>query len=95
MRLKTNEVHGGARARIDHIGHVVVRADHVLAWPESPCGQEHVACPRLYRLCEVSAGVEANDGTPDSLEACKKVIEETVPEGAGRDQALAACENSG
>ncbi len=49
----------------------------------------------LEDLCDKAASGDEEDVRDAALEACKKVIEETVPEGAGRDQALAACENSG
>ena len=49
----------------------------------------------LEDLCDKAASGDEEDVRAAALEACKKVIEETVPEGAGRDQALAACENSG
>jgi predicted outer membrane protein len=49
----------------------------------------------LEDLCDKAASGDEEDVREAALEACKKVIEETVPEGAGRDQALEACENSG
>ena len=49
----------------------------------------------LEDLCDKAASGDEEDVREAALEACKKVIEETVPEGAGRDQALAACENAG
>jgi hypothetical protein len=49
----------------------------------------------LEDLCDKAASGDEEDIREAALEACKKVIEETVPEGAGRDQALEACENSG
>ena len=49
----------------------------------------------LEDLCDKAASGDEEDVRDAALEACKKVIEETVPEGAGRDQALEACENSG
>jgi hypothetical protein len=49
----------------------------------------------LEDLCEKAASGDEEDIREATLEACKKVIEETVPEGAGRDQALDACENAG
>jgi len=49
----------------------------------------------LEDLCDKAASGDDEDVRDAAIEACKKVIEETVPEGAGRDQALDACENSG
>ena len=49
----------------------------------------------LEDLCDKAASGDEEDLRDAAIEACKKVIGETVPEGAGRDQALAACENSG
>jgi hypothetical protein len=49
----------------------------------------------LEDLCDKAASGDEEDIREAALEACKKVIEETVPEGSGRDQALEACENSG
>jgi hypothetical protein len=49
----------------------------------------------LEDLCDKAASGDEQDLRDATIEACKKVIEETVPEGAGRDQAVAACDNSG
>jgi hypothetical protein len=50
----------------------------------------------LEDLCEKAASGDEADVREATVEACKKIIEETFPEGAeGRDQALEGCESAG
>jgi len=50
----------------------------------------------LEDLCEKAASGDEEDVREATVEACKKIIEETFPEGAdGRDQALQGCESAG
>jgi hypothetical protein len=50
----------------------------------------------LEDLCEKAASGDEDDVREATVEACKKIIEETFPEGAeGRDQALEGCESAG
>jgi len=50
----------------------------------------------LEDLCEKAASGDEQDVREATVEACKKIIEETFPEGAdGRDQALEGCESAG
>jgi hypothetical protein len=48
----------------------------------------------LKQICENAATGDEDDVRKASLEICKKVIEDSVPEGPARDQALDACEKS-
>lgn len=50
----------------------------------------------LAELCEKAAEGDAEEVQEASVEVCKKIVEESVPESAGdaRDQALAACESA-
>ena len=50
----------------------------------------------LEDLCEKAASGDAEDVREATVDACKKIIEETFPEDAdGRDQALESCESAG
>ena len=50
----------------------------------------------LEDLCDKAASGNADDVREATVEACKKIIEETFPEGTeGRDEALAGCESAG
>jgi len=49
----------------------------------------------LEDLCEKAASGDEDDVREATAEACKKIIEETFPEGTeGRDQALEGCESA-
>ncbi|HYH59900.1 MAG TPA: hypothetical protein VD790_11885 [Thermoleophilaceae bacterium] len=48
----------------------------------------------LEDLCEEAAEGDEDDIREASLEICRKIVEDTVPAGATRDQALDACEAS-
>jgi hypothetical protein len=48
----------------------------------------------LEDLCEQAAEGDEEEIRDASLEICKRVVEETIPEGSARDQANAACESS-
>jgi len=48
----------------------------------------------LEDICEQAAEGDEEEIREASLEICKRVVEETVPEGSARDQAIDACESS-
>ena len=48
----------------------------------------------LEDICEEAAGGDEEDIREASLEICKKIVEESLPEGAGREQGIEACESS-
>jgi hypothetical protein len=48
----------------------------------------------LEDICEQAAEGDEEELREASLDICRRVVEETVPEGPGRDQALDACEAS-
>jgi hypothetical protein len=48
----------------------------------------------LEELCDKAASGDEEEVREASIEICRKVVEETVPEAAGRDEALDACESS-
>jgi len=48
----------------------------------------------LEDICEQAAEGDEEEIREASLDICRRVVEETVPEGPGRDQALDACEAS-
>lgn len=48
----------------------------------------------LEQLCEDAADGDEEQVREASLEICKRVVEETVPDGPGREQALASCESA-
>ena len=48
----------------------------------------------LEDICEQAAEGDEEEIREASLDICRRVVEETLPEGAGRDQALDACEAS-
>lgn len=48
----------------------------------------------LKELCEDAADGDEEEVRDASLEICRRVVEETVPEGPARDQALDACESA-
>jgi hypothetical protein len=48
----------------------------------------------LEDICEQAAEGDEEEIQEASLEICKRVVEETVPEGSARDQAIEACESS-
>jgi hypothetical protein len=48
----------------------------------------------LEDICEQAAEGDEEEIREASLDICRRVVEETVPEGATRDQALEACEAS-
>ena len=49
----------------------------------------------LEQLCEDAADGDEEEIREASIEICRRVAEEVVPEGPGRDQALEACESAG
>jgi hypothetical protein len=48
----------------------------------------------LEGLCEEAASGDIEDAQAASVEVCKAIAEDTVPEGAARDQTIAACESA-
>jgi len=48
----------------------------------------------LEDLCEEAAGGDEDDLREASREICRRIVEETVPEGPARDQALETCERT-
>ena len=48
----------------------------------------------LEDICEESATGDEEDVRKASLEICKKIVEESVPAGAAREQGLETCERS-
>ena len=48
----------------------------------------------LKDICEQAAEGDEDELREASLEICKRVVEETVPEGPARDTAIEACESS-
>ncbi|MEX2195090.1 MAG: hypothetical protein WD844_07370 [Thermoleophilaceae bacterium] len=48
----------------------------------------------LEEICEEAATGDADAVAQASKDVCIKIVEETVPEGAARDQALDACEQA-
>ena len=49
----------------------------------------------LEQLCEDAAGGDEEEIREASVEICRRVAEEVVPEGQERDQALEACDSAG
>jgi hypothetical protein len=49
----------------------------------------------LEQLCEDAAAGDEEEIREASIDICRRVAEEVVPEGPGRDQALEACESAG
>ena len=49
----------------------------------------------LQEICEKAASGGVDDARKASAEVCVKIIEDLVPAGAPRDQALVACEQAG
>src|SRR5688500_2385667 len=49
----------------------------------------------LEQLCEDAADGDEEEIREASIDICRRVAEEVVPEGSGRDQALEACESAG
>jgi len=50
----------------------------------------------LMDLCDKAASGNEDEVREATVEACKKIVEETFPEGTeGRDQALQGCESAG
>src|SRR5688572_1687355 len=49
----------------------------------------------LEQLCEDAADGDEEEIREASIDICRRVAEEVVPEGPGRDQALEACESAG
>lgn len=47
----------------------------------------------LEGLCEKLAAGDEDEVRDASQEICRKIVEETVPDGSPRDQALAACDD--
>src|SRR5687767_961023 len=48
----------------------------------------------LEDICEEAASGDEEDVREASLEICKKIVEDQLPAGAGRDQALETCEST-
>jgi hypothetical protein len=48
----------------------------------------------LVDLCEQAASGDEEEVREAGLEICKRIVEETVPDEATREQALAACESA-
>lgn len=48
----------------------------------------------LEELCEKAASGDEQEVREASREVCIKIVEETVPEGSAREQALSACEQA-
>ena len=48
----------------------------------------------LEGLCEEAASGDIEDAQAASVEVCKAIVEDTIPEGAGRDSAISACESA-
>jgi hypothetical protein len=48
----------------------------------------------LEELCDKAASGDEEEVREASVEICRKIVEESVPETAGRDEALDACESS-
>ena len=48
----------------------------------------------LEELCDKAASGDEEEVREASIEICRKVVEETVPEAAGREEALDACESA-
>ncbi|MEA2125061.1 MAG: hypothetical protein QOI80_1843, partial [Solirubrobacteraceae bacterium] len=46
----------------------------------------------LRDLCDKAGSGDIKDAQKASVEVCKKIVEDTVPAGASRDQAAQACE---
>lgn len=49
---------------------------------------------RLERICDRAASQDVAGARKSSLDVCRRIIEELVPTGSARDQALVACEQS-
>ena len=48
----------------------------------------------LEELCDKAASGDEEEVREASIDICRKVVEETVPEAAGREEALDACESA-
>ena len=48
----------------------------------------------LEGLCEEAASGDVEDAQAASVEVCKAIAEDTVPEGSARDSAVSACESA-
>jgi len=48
----------------------------------------------LEELCDKAASGDEEEIRDASIDVCRKVVEETVPEEAGREEALDACESA-
>ena len=48
----------------------------------------------LEGLCEEAASGDVEDAQAASVEVCKAIAEDTVPEGSARDTAVSACESA-
>ena len=48
----------------------------------------------LEEICEEAASGDQDDVRKASLEICKKIVEESVPAGPAREQAISSCEES-
>lgn len=48
----------------------------------------------LARLCEQAAEGDADAVREATLDVCRKIVEESVPEGTARQRALASCEQA-
>lgn len=48
----------------------------------------------LKTICEKAASGDIKDAQEAAKQVCTKIVEDTVPEGAARDQASAACEQA-
>ena len=57
-------------------------------------GLEESTVSDLESLCEEAASGDIEDAQAASVEVCKAIAEDTVPEGAARDQTIAACESA-
>ena len=67
------------------------------------CKEQANANPRLSNeakdkigeVCEEAASGDSKGAIKATKEACKIIVEDTAPEGPGRDQALKACDQAG
>ncbi|HWH44878.1 MAG TPA: hypothetical protein VNT32_09105, partial [Thermoleophilaceae bacterium] len=85
-------------------GEVPDNVNEAVAQAVETCKQSVGSAPQLSdevksdleELCEEAASGDAEDVQKAAQEVCTKIVEESgVPEGAAKDQALAACDQAG
>lgn len=100
----TQDDAGGGDAGGDAGGDLPEGAEEAVAQAIESCKQSINSAPQLSAeaksdleaLCEEAASGDAEEVKRIAKEVCSKIIEESgVPDGAAKDQALAACDQAG